>query len=71
MARDCQNCYKCGKPGYLMKDYLNCYNCGKPGHFAQDCSEQDKSTLKQGNAGDCALTQGEAESGTSQVVVGS
>ena len=51
-----------------MKDCLNYYNYGKPRHFARDCSEQDKSTPKQGNARDCALTQGEVESGTSQVV---
>ena len=71
MAHDCRNCYKCGKPGHLTKDCLNYYSCERPGHFGHDCSDQDKSTPKQGNAGDCALAQGEAESGTSLVVAGS
>ena len=49
---------------------MNCYSCRKPGHFALDFSEQDKSTPKQGNARVYALTQGEANAGTFQVVVG-
>ena len=57
-------------PGHLTKDCLNCYSYEKLGHFAQDFSEQDKSTPKQSNAGDCALIQGKTESGTSQVVTG-
>ena len=70
LARDYRNCHNCRKPGHLTKDCLNCYSCGKPRHFARDCFEQDKPIPKQGNAGDCALTQGEAKFGTSQVVAG-
>ena len=70
LVRDCQNCYNCAKPGHFTKDCLNCYNCGKPGHFARDCPEQEKPGKKQGNAKVYALTQGEAEAGTSKVVAG-
>ena len=70
VARDCQNYYNCGKPGHLAKDCMNCYNCGKPRHFARDCLEQEKPNLKQGNVRVYALTQGEAEAGTSKVVAG-
>ena len=68
IALDCWTCYNCGKLGHQTKDCLNCYGCGKPGHFVRGCPEQVKSTPKQGNAGGCALTQGEAELSTSQVV---
>ena len=47
---------------------MNCYSCGKPRQLGLDCLEQDKLTLKQGNARVYALTQGEADIGTSQVV---
>ena len=70
LATDYQNCHNCGKLGHLTKDCLNCYNCGKHGHFARDCPKQEQSNLKQGNARVYALTQGEAEVGTSQVVAG-
>ena len=51
-----------------MKDCLNCNNYEKTGHFTRDCPKQGKSGQKKSNARVYALTQGEAEVGTSKVV---
>ena len=67
---DSPNCFNYGKLDHLARDCQNCYICGKPSHFARECPDQRKVEKKQSNARVYALTQGEAEARSFNVVTG-